>query len=193
MMINHLIAEAKTILRASPYDEAHAIDHHQRVWNNAKWIIRKENLQVDRDALCIAAWWHDVEKGKNNNHRLTNVLQQHHIPQNRIDAILAIMNQHSFEDEQTTIEGKILFDADKLEYVSLARWKRFLPMLQKNPSKKDALIAYQKALAERIIPVYRRLYFEATKQRFAKDYQQYRAWHLSQFKIPLPSLPTQQS
>ncbi|MDP1721578.1 MAG: HD domain-containing protein [Candidatus Gottesmanbacteria bacterium] len=188
-MVNHLIAEAKTILRASPYDAAHALDHHQRVWNNAKWIIKHEKLEVDDEALYIAAWWHDVDKGSSNDPRLIAVLRRHRVPQSRIDTILAIMNQHSFEDEQTTIEGKILFDADKLEYVSRERWSKFLTALQKDPAKQDTLKAYQIALAERIVPVYHRLYFDATKQRFAKDYQQYRAWHLSQFKFPLPPLP----
>ena len=193
MMIDQLIADAQTFLRVSPYDEAHGLDHHQRVWNNIKWIIKQEKLLVDREALEIAAWWHDVDKGTNNSRKLITALRHHHVPRARIETILTIIYQHSFEDTQTTIEGKILFDADKLEYVSLDRWKKFLTMLQKNPSKQDTMKAYQNAIANRIIPVYQRLYFSATKQLFANDLLQFSKWYNSQFQILLPPLPAQSS
>lgn len=188
-MIDPLINEAKMILQTVPYDAAHNFHHHERVWSNTQQIIKKEKLLIDEEALCIAVWWHDVDKGSVGSPRFMRAAHQYHIPQLKIDAILAIMNQHSFDDEQTTMEGKLLFDADKLEYVSLVRWKQFLPVLQKNPLMQDRLKAYQVAIGERIIPVYRRLYFEISKQRFAKDFLQFSKWYFSYFHIRLKPMP----
>ncbi len=187
--MNKIVKEAISILGTNPYDAAHGVPHHNVVWNNVLWIIREEHLTVDREALEIAAWWHDVDKGTTHDPRLIEVLRLHDVPQNRIDSIMALMNQHSFGDVQTTLEGKVLFDADKLEYVSLARWKKFFMKLQQIPAKRETLETYKNNIHERVVPVYLRLNFNATKQRFALDYQEYRTWYLSEFQITLPPLP----
>ena len=41
--ISKLIQKAEYLLKKQPYDVAHDLIHHQRVWKNAKTIVEREN------------------------------------------------------------------------------------------------------------------------------------------------------
>ncbi|MBP7774250.1 hypothetical protein KA078_00500 [Candidatus Woesebacteria bacterium] len=122
-MQSNSISTAQQLLLDHPFDIYHDIFHHYKVWENSRKITFIEKLKVDTNPLDIACWWHDIFKGEKDNSLLIKTLSDTNIDTDTLDTAIAIINQHSFGEEQTLLESKILYDADKIEYISLTRWQ----------------------------------------------------------------------
>lgn len=164
MQKDQVISTAKTRLLHSPFDIAHDIFHHYKVWENILLIVTKEGLSLDLDRVEIASWWHDYERGSSEHLALTKVMQEAGYSQEYIDSVKELINSHSFSGEYSDAEeAKVLFDADKLEYVNSGRlvWigEGILHGLFDSQIGKN----YGTALQERIFKVVQTLHYPSTK------------------------------
>jgi uncharacterized protein len=118
----------RTISKKSP---AHDITHVERVVRNVK-ILGKEE-QGDMDVLIPAAWLHDIARECGERHAREGAVQARSIlkklsyPEPLIKRICEAIAMHSSSDRVRTHsrEGRILFDADKMDAVGpvlIARW-----------------------------------------------------------------------
>jgi HD superfamily phosphodiesterase len=134
-----LIAEAKRILKESPYDVAHDLSHHERVWKNAQRISEHVSEPFDEDILKVAVFWHDVTLGQKSEtedrtlhiqeaiSHLRDLMKRHSFPLSFQESVQEVIRSHVFEAKnQATIEAKILFDADKLDAFHQERYTALL-------------------------------------------------------------------
>jgi hypothetical protein len=172
---------SRKILKTQAFDAAHDYKHHKTVADNCLNIIRLENLQdkVNLDVLISAAYWHDFERGtegdykkaKKDNDGISRLLKKENVPENFINQVNKLIDEHSFHSDQVSLEGKILFDADKLEYVSLYRFK---DSLNKLPPEK--INYYRDLWKSRINTVRDRLFFESSKNLFDRRLNKLKAY-----------------
>jgi HD superfamily phosphodiesterase len=122
-----LIEQAKSVLIENKLDEIHDVFHHYKVWENAIEVFYSESLQCDLNLIEVVVWWHDISKSdpensKEDNFELfetsANSLGLDHLMQNKIKEIIM---EHQTMNTQSSIESKVLYDADKIEYVSISR------------------------------------------------------------------------
>ncbi len=137
-----LIVFAQEYLKKQPFDIVHDLKHHQLVVKNCVDIIREEKLTPDEEVVITSAWWHDVEKSyKSANSAdstvsfLKKIAREMHIDPAFVDQCVHTILQHSFRQSQTTLEGKILFDADKIEYVNDGRIAKLMNDFLTHPGK----------------------------------------------------------
>lgn len=160
-----LILEAKKILEKESFDIGHDLSHHYKVWDNAIQIVLLENIlnKVDLDLLTIACWWHDVDRGnKDNTKKFEKAANEFELSELQIKKIIEIINSHSFHDARSNLtEAKVLFDADKIEYINPARWI----LINNSPEFPiEAGIKYCEAVNTRILKVYEQIYFSTSKK-----------------------------
>jgi HD superfamily phosphodiesterase len=126
--VSPLIAEAKRILKESPYDVAHDLSHHERVWQNAQRISQHLSEPIDEAILKVAVFWHDVTLGQKSEtedrtlhiqeaiSHLRDLMNKHTLPISFQERVQEVIRSHVFEAKnQASVEAKILFDADKLD------------------------------------------------------------------------------
>jgi uncharacterized protein len=107
-------------------DPAHDFQHIMRVYKNAELIGRKEG--ADMEVLLPAALLHDLvvypkgsaktSKSADDSANLAEKwLQRYGYPQDKIDKICYCIRTHSYSKRlvPSTLEGKILQDADRLD------------------------------------------------------------------------------
>lgn len=125
---SQVVRKARLLLKKQIYDDAHDLAHHLRVWSTAKEINENENTKANKNLLKIACMWHDVlikdYPSPPKNHKLiTNetaiflrelMLEKGFTHKESKRAYLAVKH-HELNDIPLNIEGKILFDADKLD------------------------------------------------------------------------------
>lgn len=164
-----LIIEAQKQLIKKPFDLAHDITHHYRVQEEALKIIEEEGLDLDEDFISICAWYHDLGGRRGENSSLIHSLIEKHVKDPKsIEKIIQIIKEHSYGETQTSLESKVLFDADKLEYVNPIRLKWFLKAYDEGYLSKKVYIQYKKEWTERIKNVEGQLHFSYTKRQFSK-------------------------
>ncbi len=170
MSTEQLVTIAQRQLIESPFDAVHDERHHEAVWNNCLRIIEEEKLEnLNLDALKIAAWWHDVQRGQDDENALLKVkMHQCNISREMQNTILEIVGSHSFGNLQGSTEAQILFDADKLEYVSDKRGKILINLLANGKISKEGFDHYVKIWRERIASVRGQVHFESAKKEFEK-------------------------
>lgn len=103
---------------------AHRFDHLSRVRLNALEIA-KYYKNVDKEVLGLAALLHDADQPFNKKvchvqrsmERAKKIMKAAGIAAGKRKKVLVIISEHSTEDlrEKTSLESKILFDADKLD------------------------------------------------------------------------------
>ena len=142
---------------------AHRADHLERVYEcsleMAELIEKQENIVLDREALALAALLHDIhqpydrkrEHARLSAERAGELLHSLGYPSERIPKIQLLMTEHSSEDDTlpSSWEGKILFDADKLDglgAIGIARVFARCGQLGLTPS--EALAWYEKKIAK---------------------------------------------
>lgn len=166
-----MINEAKKFLQQNPYDVGHDLVHHQNVWRTAQDIARNISIPADLRALKIASFWHDVvtTQIQNRNFKgrdkitlqtagyLENLMQSLGFESEFIEKVIIPVKTHEIRNKQTTIEARILYDADKLEWLNVQRWKRLLSALKTGRMAKIKLFLYKK-IAKRWLKKLRRLY-----------------------------------
>jgi uncharacterized protein len=107
-------------------DSAHDFDHIMRVFKNAQIICKKEN--VDEKLVLSAVLLHDIVSYPKSNKRsklssiksaekAKKILKKFDFTKEEIQIICDAIRDHSFSRNKTptTIEGKILQDADRLD------------------------------------------------------------------------------
>ncbi len=172
-MLAEIIATARKRLAENPFDALHGVEHHQNVWNNCEWIIEKEGLSPDLDVLQIAVWWHDVERDSEEFPQMKRTLRDAGASDEFIGKVLAAVSTHSFGHTQDILEGKILYDADKLEYLSINRVKELLRIRKQGQMGEARFEYYQKTWAKRLKQVPKSLHFESSKTRFQEDLRKF--------------------
>lgn len=110
---------------------AHNLDHVFRVYNLCM-LISKYEKDVDMEVLIPAALLHDIARVKESqdntgeiDHAVlggemaVKILKELNYEEDKIDTIKNCIISHRFRtgNEPKTIEGKILFDADKLDVI----------------------------------------------------------------------------
>ncbi|PIR63072.1 MAG: hypothetical protein COU65_00055 [Candidatus Pacebacteria bacterium CG10_big_fil_rev_8_21_14_0_10_42_12] len=166
MLINKPILIAKEILSKST-DVAHALDHHRRVAENCELITKTEKLQVSNDLIMIAAWWHDLESRTGKTTLLKSTLNSLNFDENTIDQIAIIISEHSFGQQQTSDESRVLYDADKLEWTNATRMSDVLLHDSKEVKQK-----YHETWIKNIFAVRETLHFEIVKKLFDNSFEE---------------------
>jgi hypothetical protein len=116
-------AMSQQILSEKPHDAAHDWEHHKAVAINCLKIVDGEGLwgQVNIVNLFKAALFHDLERGSKEHDVATQALRKSGCTDENLKEVVGLINEHSFNDKQVTLEGRILWAADKIEYVSKKR------------------------------------------------------------------------
>ena len=105
-------------------DPAHDFEHVMRVYRNAEKICKTEN--GNKKLILSAVLLHDIIKIKNRKDSALKsakfsekILKENHFLNNEIKIISDAIKEHSFSKGKTpsTIEGKILQDADRLDAI----------------------------------------------------------------------------
>src|SRR5262245_59049364 len=123
----HLLEQrVRNLVETNQQSVAHRMDHLNRVARNAKAIL-KFYPEADAEILYLAVLLHDVDQPFNDkaNHVARSVALAERLlteiahPPARIARVLDVIREHSTEHISTvrpsTIEARILFDADKLD------------------------------------------------------------------------------
>jgi|GEM_PF-770737 HD superfamily phosphohydrolase YqeK len=174
------IKEAKRWLQDNSFDAGHDLSHHQRVWELAREIANQENLKINKKALEIACMWHDVlinkvdeaKVGKRHQgleqtlNYLSDYLHKINYPASDISLILLAVKHHEFNSNPVNLEGKVLYDADKLETLSLERIKRIIRSFDQQKMPKIALAFYIRVGKYRLTKMRKKLHFSYSRQVF---------------------------
>jgi HD superfamily phosphodiesterase len=87
--------------------------------------------ETDRELLEVACWWHDTGRVEGiKNHELLSAslayenLALHGHPRKDCKFVYDAIRFHRVNHSPKTFEGKILRDADKLDMISVDRWKQ---------------------------------------------------------------------
>lgn len=112
-------------------DAIHDLRHSERTSENAR-LIASEVGYEDPDFLEVCAYWHDAArtKGISEGHEEAGAIMarddllQRGASQEEAERIYEAIRFHKSTDSPTTIEGKIIRDADKLDIYAVERWKK---------------------------------------------------------------------
>lgn len=177
----NLISFAQSYLKRRPFDIVHDLEHHQLVMTNCVEIIKREQVPIDKDIILTSAWWHDVEKSYQTANSSDSTIiffrktaQELHADSDFIDQCCLTIAQHSFSQSQTTIEGRVLFDADKIEYVNDIRISKLINDFVANPDKyqHDNLQQTHDVWLARLKKVCDMMHFKYSKQTFLSRLKQ---------------------
>lgn len=133
-----VLDQAKKLLKKQNYDQAHDLHHHQNVWKRAKQIADNIDFDGDMDLLHIACLWHDVlvkpypaeihKKHKTITNETAEYVRKlmldNDFSAEDAETVFLAVKHHEFDDKPVNIEGKVLFDADKLDVFSMDRIRR---------------------------------------------------------------------
>lgn len=163
-----IILEAQKQLVLRPIDLAHDITHHYRVYEWSLKINNSEKLNADENILTICAWYHDLGgRGGEDIGFLRSLLSKYINDVNFINKVIKIIREHSYGKIQTSLESKILFDADKMEYVNPLRLSWFLKAHRDGLLDEGKYRQYKKEWNERIINVRKMLHFPISRKEFS--------------------------
>jgi len=107
------------------HDTAHGFDHVLRVWRLASGIAREEG--ADLEIVQAAALLHDIGRAEElrsgvcharySAEKAREILRAH--PAERVEAVAQAIAQHRFRgaDGPSTLEARVLYDADKLDAI----------------------------------------------------------------------------
>ena len=179
--VNKVLEQAKILLKLQRYDDVHDFNHHKRVWNIAKKIVGRVDEPVNRDVLKIACMWHDViiknYAFKSKKHKLITTETANYLKNYMINLGFSLqeaqkayfaVKHHEFSNKPLNIEGKILFDADKLDAFTPERSVWFA----KSTQGKNALWSLKLFLLRiRLARFYvkRKFHFKYSRQLFEKS------------------------
>lgn len=162
--VDQLISIAKTKLKESPIDTAHGVDHHQSVFINCLEIIADHNLEINLDLITISAWWHDLESQIGDINVLNKEMIELKFSNNQIENIIKIIKEHTFGKKQTSLEAKILYDADKIEYFNVKRIEQAIEDTENGLMELATLQRLSKSWLKRYKNVLENFHFEFSKK-----------------------------
>lgn len=169
-MFEDLIIEAQKLLEFST-DKAHDVYHARRVAQESSYLSKQlgySNLQF----MELCGWWHDVGRlARNEGHEeisaimLRNRLYKLNLQKYAVMAYDAI-RFHRWDMNPVTIEGKLLRDADKLDFISPERWDACLKVQQ---------FKHLKDIRDLLPSLRDILHFEESKQLYDKRVKKFLA------------------
>lgn len=129
---NELAAEMQ---KAPSPSEVHARDHVLRVLRRC--IRLGEKLDADMEVLVTAVYLHDLGRhyvadkvhGALSAQKAEPVLERIQFPQEKRDAVLHAIRVHDVSaspEDRTTLESKILYDADKIDTLGVVGVLRYI-------------------------------------------------------------------
>lgn len=157
----------KSLDKKTRQSVSHKIDHPNRVWKRAKnlalIIMERQDTVIDMEALEIACPIHDLDEsyeGKKGDHVANSItegevlLRKVDYPEHRIRKILQIISEHSSENIKTpsSIEAKILFDADKLDGLGAIGIARVFALCGQQGLSIDETVEWYRAKIKKAIP-----------------------------------------
>jgi hypothetical protein len=124
--------------KAPSPSEVHAKDHILRVLRHC--VHLGERLDADLEILVAAVYLHDLgqhylearEHGPLGAQKAEPVLKRINFPKKKTDAVLHAIRVHDLSatpEDRTTLESKILYDADKLDTFGVVGVLRYIRML----------------------------------------------------------------
>jgi HD superfamily phosphodiesterase len=128
---NEAIEKAKK-LTFEIIDPTHDIVHVKCVVDLSLKIAEKVPC-ADKEIIEVAAWWHDVARTLPGDHAEKSAeLAKNFLIENgeskefATKVYKAICNHSWHAEEPETIEGKIIRDADKVDFISVLRWQHII-------------------------------------------------------------------
>jgi len=109
-------------------DPAHSIIHVSAVVKRAE-SIAKHYPQVNPEIITLAAWWHDVGRLFFRTHEALGAqlayesLYRLGVEVDTCNTVFDAIAYHKWSMKPRTLEGRIIKDADKLDYISIDRWQ----------------------------------------------------------------------
>lgn len=123
---NILIQKAINIMNLVE-DPKHSLSHVLQVVQYTKEILDK--VEANDEVCIIAAYWHDVGRLKQDKgHALISAemlkkeMKQLNYELDIIDECYKAIYKHGWREKPETLEGIIIRDADKIDFVGIARW-----------------------------------------------------------------------
>ena len=165
--LTEIIVEAQKSLIHTPYDLAHDVTHHYRVYEMVLEINHVEKLNLDVGVLAASAWLHDISDRKGNDTSKINQILQKNIQKVEVkNLICTAIKEHCFGKYQTNQYSKVLYDADKLEHVNKYRLLWFLQIYQDKHLSSEDFTNYINEWNARINSIYETLHFSISKKIF---------------------------
>lgn len=123
-----LINEAREIMRQVP-DPKHSTSHMESIVKYTKEILKYEP-NANKEVCIISAYWHDVgriegEKGHAiiSANMLKKEMSRLKYSESFIEECYKAIYKHSWNQRPDTLEGKIIRDADKIDFIGINRWE----------------------------------------------------------------------
>lgn len=125
----NLIDKAVEIMK-QVNDPKHSLSHMESVVKYTIEILRHEE-KANKEVCIISAYWHDVGRSiQKKDHALlsANMLKEEMKKLQYDDEIIEqcylAIYKHSWYDMPETLEGIIVRDADKIDFIGIGRWKQ---------------------------------------------------------------------
>jgi HD superfamily phosphodiesterase len=145
-------------------DVGHDFGHAQRVARDVRLIGEKLGYE-DVDLLEVCAWWHDVGRLYHPDHeKLSAKLMIYDLKKRGVDywtrreAYKAVY-KHRWDMEPKTMQGQIIKDADKLDFISVERWNQRVAAHDMKSNHRNL---------SRLPYVRKHFYFDISRQLFDK-------------------------
>lgn len=110
-------------------DPKHSISHMYSVVNYTKEILSQ--IEADKEVCIISAYWHDVgrsqlDKGhaKLSAEMLRTEMQNLGYDDEVVEKCYKAVCKHGWNEQPETLEGIIIRDADKIDFVGIGRWSQ---------------------------------------------------------------------
>ena len=110
-------------------DIKHSTGHMEAVVKYVKEILAYET-NADKEVCILGAYWHDVGRitadeghAKLSAEMLKKELQKQNYDEEFIAKCIKAIEKHSWKETPETLEGIIIRDADKIDFVGVSRWK----------------------------------------------------------------------
>ena len=179
-MLISLIEEAKKELIARPYDYYHDVGHHYKVWENCIQIVSAEKISgIDFESLQLAAWVHDIDRDNEEKQFFQSLVKKYNLDSEIVNKIQKLVVEHSFGKEQTSIESRVLYDADKIEMISVPRWKYAFQACDDGLITQEERDKYISEANRRIPLLSGKLHFNYSNNLFEKNKKEFLGWFRS--------------
>ncbi len=110
-------------------DPKHSTSHVESVVKYVKEILTYD-LEVDKEVCILCAYWHDVGRIKTKEghaklsaEMLEEKLRNQNYDKEFIEKCVKAIENHGWVDMPETLEGIVIRDADKIDFVGIPRWK----------------------------------------------------------------------
>lgn len=130
MQKHKILLEKATNIMQKVQDPMHSLSHMESVVKYAIEILKYEE-QANKEVCIISAYWHDVGRIiQKKDHALISAdmlkeeMQKMGYKEEMIKQCYLAIYKHSWYDIPETLEGMVVRDADKIDFVGIERWKQ---------------------------------------------------------------------